>query len=170
MKNFISKIEAHIKKPEKGLNENLFLFLTRLTPMINVDLLIKDFKNKKTLLSWRKKGEVYKAGWHIPGGIIRFRENMINRINEVAKIELNTKVKVYPGPINISEIFLKQKNRSHFISLLFLCELKKKIPDKNMKKLKLKWFKAAPKNIIKPHKIYNNLINEFNISSLYKKI
>ena len=39
-----------------------------------------------------------------------------------------------------------------------------------MKKLKLKWFKATPKNIIKPHKIYNNLINEFDISSFYKKI
>ena len=170
MKDLISQVENKIKSPEKGLDEKLFLFLTRLTPIINVDLLIKDFKNQKTLLSWRKKGEVYNPGWHIPGGIIRFKETMIDRVNEVAKIELNTKVKIYPGPIKISEIFLKQKNRSHFISLLFLCELKKKVSDKNMKKLKLKWFKATPKNIIKPHKIYNNLINEFDISSFYKKI
>ena len=36
---------------KKGLPEELFLFISRLTPMVNVDLIIKD-ENERTLLSW----------------------------------------------------------------------------------------------------------------------
>lgn len=60
----------------------------------------------------------------------------------------------------IKQIFLNQKNRSHFISLLFLFKLKSKL-DKNTEykfgKPKIgqwKWHKKCPKNLIQPHKIY----------------
>ena len=51
----IKNIEKKVKNPNKGLPEEIFLFLTRISPMINVDLLIKN-KKKQTLLVWRKKG------------------------------------------------------------------------------------------------------------------
>ena len=67
----IKFLENQIKNPSKGLPQEIFFFISRITPMINVDLLIKDEKGR-TLLAWRDD-EFYK-GWHIPGGIIRFKE------------------------------------------------------------------------------------------------
>tara|TARA_B100000427_G_scaffold329116_1_gene344143 strand:- start:1581 stop:2099 length:519 start_codon:yes stop_codon:yes gene_type:complete len=163
LKKNIKIIENYIKNPKKGLPEELFLFLTRISPMINVDLLIKN-NFDETLLTWRKKGEKYPSGWHIPGGIIRFKEKIHSRVKEVANSELNCKINFSKNPIMINQIFLNQKNRSHFISLLFLCKLKSKL-DKNIKyksgipKIgQWKWFSRCPKNIIKPHKKYKKFI------------
>lgn len=159
----ILKLEKKIKNPSKGLSDEVFLFLTRLTPMINVDLLIKD-KKKGTLLSWRRPGEKYSAGWHIPGGIIRFRDSIKNRIKNVSKYELKSSLKNIKF-LGVFEIKLKQKNRSHFISLLYSGELASKVKKKMFfkkgikKEGDLKWFKKAPKNLIFPHKIYKKFVN-----------
>ena len=72
-----------IKDPKKSLPEDIFLLLSRISPLVNVDLLIKNKKNQ-ILLTWRQKGQVYPEGWHIPGGIIRYKEKFTNRIKEVA--------------------------------------------------------------------------------------
>ena len=59
--------------------------------MINIDLLIKIKKNKP--YSFGEKGERYDEGWHIPGGIIRFKETIDKRIILTAKNELGSKIK-----------------------------------------------------------------------------
>ena len=69
-----SAFEALAPNPECGLSDEVFLSLTRLTPMINVDLLIRDGAGR-VLLTWRED-QFYPAGWHIPGGIIL---NSLNR-------------------------------------------------------------------------------------------
>ena len=43
-------LDKQISNPSSGLPEEVFLFVSRLTPMVNVDLLIKDEK-RRTLLS-----------------------------------------------------------------------------------------------------------------------
>ena len=48
----IDKLESSIQNPSKGLPEEVFLFVSRVTPLINVDLLIKNERNQ-TLLTWR---------------------------------------------------------------------------------------------------------------------
>ena len=60
--------------------------------MINVDLLIRD-DTDRTLLTWRHDA-FYGPGWHVPGGIIRFKESAANRIAAVAQGELGTKVEL----------------------------------------------------------------------------
>jgi hypothetical protein len=40
--DLIRKLESHLDAKADGLPEELFLFLSRLTPLINVDLLIQD--------------------------------------------------------------------------------------------------------------------------------
>src|SRR5438105_4861558 len=50
-----------------GLPPEVFLFLSRVTPLLNVDLLIQDDRGR-TLLTWRDD-EFFGAGWHVPGGI-----------------------------------------------------------------------------------------------------
>ena len=87
----IKSLEKIIKNPQKELSENIFLFISRITPLINVDLFIKD-KNKGILLTWRSRGEKYSEGWHFPGGVIRFRETAAKRVLEVAKNELRAKI------------------------------------------------------------------------------
>ena len=53
------------------------------------ELVIKNNLNK-TLLIYRDDG-FYGPGWHLPGGIIRFREKVESRIFETLDRELNIK-------------------------------------------------------------------------------
>lgn len=165
LSTLIYRLEKKIKNPSKSLPEEIFLLVSRLSPLINVDLLIMN-KKKETLLTWRSKGEKHSEGWHIPGGIIRFRDSIKARLNYVAKKELNAQIKQNFKLVDIFEIKLKQKNRSHFISLLYLCQLKSSLDNKNKflgKKPKInewKWFKKSPKKLIYPHKVYKDYINK----------
>ncbi len=89
----IKRLKQEVSNPSKGLPDDLFYYISSTTPIINVDLLLKD-ENGRTLLSWRDDPHSGK-GWHIPGGIIRFKETIEERINEVAKIEIGTPVKPF---------------------------------------------------------------------------
>ena len=160
----IEELEKYIINPKKSLPEKVFLFLTRNTPMINADLLIKNSKGQ-TLLTWREKGEKYPSGWHVPGGIIRFKEKIKKRIRLTALNEIGCEVEYENNPMCIREIDLNQRNRSHFISILYKCRLKRK-PNPKLKysrgipKLgQWKWFSSSPKNLIYPHKEYKKFIN-----------
>ena len=64
-----------------------------MTPYINVDLLIKH-PQKGILLTWRND-KFSGSGWHFPGGIIRFRESIKERIINVGKNELDIKIKKF---------------------------------------------------------------------------
>jgi colanic acid biosynthesis protein WcaH len=102
--------------------KDLFHLVSRLTPIMNVDLLIKDEQNR-TLLTWRDD-EFYGAGWHIPGGIIRFRETASERVRAVARGELGAEVTFAPNPIWVVETIDRTREiRGHFISLLYQCVL-----------------------------------------------
>ena len=155
----INIIEKKIIDPSIKLPENIFLFVSRITPLINVDLLIKNDLNQ-TLLTWRQPGQTYKEGWHVPGGIIRYKEKIKDRINAVAANELKCSVVFKKTPISINQLMLNQKNRGHFISLLFACKLTTKPDAKihyvtgNPKIGEWSWHNVCPKNIIIPHKMY----------------
>ena len=158
----IKTLDSHTDKPEKGLPYDFFMFISRKTPIVNVDLLIKD-KEGRTLLAWRND-KYSGAGWHVPGGIIRYKEKMEKRINEVAKLEIGTKVKFNKEPLAINQIILNQKERAHFISFLFYCAVKDGFVPAN-KGLKsgdagyLKWHDKCPADLIKVHKIYKKYMN-----------
>ena len=157
----IKFLDKQISNPSSGLPEEVFLFISRIIPMVNVDLLIKD-ENGRILLSWRDDLFVG-AGWHLPGGIIRFKEKMEERILKVAEIEIGTVVEFDPVPIAINEIVLKQKIRGHFISFLYKCFLSNKYIPKNKGLSEkdrgyLKWYEKCPLNLIKVHEIYRKYI------------
>ncbi len=118
----IQSLERLVPDPTRGLPEPVFRFATRITPMVNVDLLIQD-EAGRTLLTWRE-GEIYLPGWHIPGGIIRYKETWADRILAVAAGELGTTIRFDPVPMTVREVIHPdRKDRGHFISLLFRCEL-----------------------------------------------
>ena len=161
----IEKLESYIKNPQKKLPEQIFFFISRNTPLVNVDLLIKDQKNR-TLLSWRNDKYSGK-GWHIPGGIIRYKETFEQIIQKVALNEIGMKVKFDSKPLTFRQIIIKnRKNRAHFISFLYACYLDSNVELKKNKNLKekqvgfLKWHDSCPKNLIKCHKPYEEFINQ----------
>lgn len=161
IKNAIDFISKQVKNPTKGLPKEVFLFVSKLTPIVNVDLLIKDEKGR-TLLSWRDD-QYAGTGWHIPGGVIRLKEKMITRVEKVAKTEIGTSVKFDPIPIAVNELITDKETRGHFISFLYKCLLSSKFVPKN-KGLKennigyLKWHETCPSNLIKYHEIYRKFI------------
>lgn len=155
----IEFLDKQILNPSLGLTEEIFLFVSRLTPMVNVDLLIKDEKGR-TLLSWRDD-KYAGVGWHIPGGIVRFKETFETRIQKVAENEVGTNVQFNPVPIAVNQIFCENDSRGHFISLLFKCFLSNKFIPKNTGLKKndngyLMWHEFCPANLIKVHKMYRN--------------
>ena len=106
IKNLIIDLEKFTDDPSKNLPDDLFYFIGRMTPYINVDLLIKCPK-RGVLLTWRDDKYSGK-GWHIPGGIIRFREEIKKRILEVGFQELNLKIQILKNGVMFLQLTLTQ--------------------------------------------------------------
>lgn len=161
MHEAIGFLEKKIQNPSLGLPEEVFLFISRITPMVNVDLLIKD-ENGRTLLSWRDD-QFHGAGWHLPGGVVRFKEELKKRVQKVAETEIGTAVEFEHVPIAINEIICKHNTRGHFISLLYKCFLSGKYAPRNKglterNKGYLKWHDSCPSNLVKVHEMYRKFI------------
>ena len=154
----------HIPNSKAGLPQEAFYFVSQLTPMINVDLLVKN-ELGQTLLTWRDD-KFYGPAWHLPGGIIRFKEKIEDRINKVADNELGCKVKFKNSPIEIREMMNNQREiRGHFISMLYLCE-NTSDPDPLLQFLNNEpqagqwaWHEEAPQNLLSVHEPFRKYIN-----------
>ena len=111
--------------PEEGLTTPLFLFATSLVPMPNIDLFVLN-EQGQLLLAWRDD-PVYGKGWHIPGGCLRIRETLGERIRKTAETELGVPVRYEREPIVIREGILRKERpwlenqlvRSHHISFMY---------------------------------------------------
>lgn len=157
-------IEKQIENPKNGLPEEVFLFISKITPLVNVDLLIQD-ENGRTLLSWRD--DIHGTGWHIPGGIIRFKEKAEDRVLKVAEREIGRSVEFDSKPIMFHQFICKHKTRGHFISILYKCFLSKSFIPKNQglkegDKGYLKWHEKCPINLIESHQVYKKFICKKN--------
>ena len=157
--NILSKID----NPREGLPEDVFLLVSQLTPLVNVELLINDDK-KGTLLTWRHD-DFYGPAWHLPGGIVRFKELASTRIKKVAKSELEVTISFDSEPIEINEIMNKNRDiRGHFFSLLYSCKLTSPLSkdfvfkEENPINGYWRWFKDCPDNLIFQHEIYRQKI------------
>jgi len=163
----IDYFNSLIGDPKCGLPEEIFRFASSIVPMINVDLLIKN-DNGQTLLIWRED-EFFPPGWHIPGGIIRYKERVSDRINAVAKTEIGTKVSHSLQPIAVNEIIMDQlewRVRGHFISLLYECKLISPPTTKHAKKNVMPkqwewdWHDSWPDNLYESQKIYKDYFSK----------
>lgn len=162
LEEHIDAIESATGDPRQGLPDEVFRLVTRLTPMANVDLLIQH--RRQTLLTWRDDG-LY-LGWHVPGGIIRFKERMADRVAEVARLELGALVTIRPGPVAVNEIIhVERHERGHFIAFLFACELTTE-PDETLqydggppKHGQWAWHSRCPPDIIASHEMYRRFLD-----------
>ncbi|HAH30716.1 MAG TPA: NUDIX hydrolase [Elusimicrobia bacterium] len=157
----IKSLERHISDPRLGLPEEVFFFVSRLTPMVNVDLLVKDEKGR-TLLAWRND-RFSGMGWHLPGGIVRFKEKLENRVMKVAEAEIGASVNFDPAPVAINQFICGHDTRGHFISLLYKCSISGGYapPNEGLSPTDegyLRWHGTCPKNLLKVHEIYRKHI------------
>ena len=158
------KIRSYVGDATQGLPEELFLFATEITPMINVDLLIRD-ETGRILLSWRND-QFYGQGWHVPGGIIRLKESLEERIQRTALSEIGTQVFHNENSSEIIPIILKNmKQRGHFITLVYECRLPDgfKVLNEGRKESDagyLKWFEQFPYDMLEVHHVYKKYFKE----------
>ncbi|MBN3033555.1 MAG: NUDIX hydrolase [Candidatus Saganbacteria bacterium] len=160
----IKVLAAECQDPRQGLPEPVFLLLSGLTPMVNVDLLIKDDQGR-VLLTWRD--DIYHGrGWHIPGGIIRFQELARERIVKVAELELGCEIDFEAQPIVTYEHITKtMRERGHAISFLYRCKLvtgplsQLKYHGGEPRPGMYDFFSRAPENLLKVHEMYREYIN-----------
>lgn len=148
-----------------GLNEELFLLLSALTPIPNVDLLVVNIQNR--LLLARRNDPFYDKSWHIPGGCIRYGEDFEKRIQETALRELGSRVTFDPNPIAVRNVLRKDnfelahpKERGHHIAILFRCWLPEDYEIDNSGKNEdddgyLKWFDRLPDDFLEIQHIYD---------------
>jgi len=158
-------LDGQIQDKTVGLPDEIFYFISRVTPLVNTDLLIKD-KKGRTLLAWRDD-EYCGRGWHIPGSIVRFKESLEHRIIETARKELATTDITYnKTPLIMHEIILPHlDNRAHFISFLYECFLSPDYIISNNEKSEsdsgyLAWHNSCPDNLIVMQEPYRKFINK----------
>jgi colanic acid biosynthesis protein WcaH len=159
----LAALEAWVGNPEEGLPQDLFRALSRLAPLVNVDLLIRD-ERLGTLLTWRHD-ENYGPGWHIPGGIIRYKETAAKRIRLTAREELGADVEFDPEPACITEaIDPVRRDRGHLFSLLYRCRLVG-APAERLRQSRAEpepgqwaWHRACPANLIPEHDHYRRFL------------
>lgn len=107
--------------PREGLPGHLFRYVSSLVPMVNVDLLLT-CERRGMLLAWRHD-EFYGPGWHLPGGIIRFKESALDRLRRVGETELGCTRFAEPRLVSAFQIMNPHRDvRGHFLSFLFAAE------------------------------------------------
>lgn len=149
MEETLQEILAAVGDPHDGLPEAVFEFAASVVPMVNVDLLIRD-EQRRILLAWREdkfSGSV----WHIPGGIVRFKETLLQRVEQVALTEIGQRLQVNSVPLAINEIMAAHQERGHFISFLYECRLTEELEmiEKTVwEPGDLKWFSECPPDFI----------------------
>jgi ADP-ribose pyrophosphatase YjhB (NUDIX family) len=164
IESLTTRLNYLIGDPKQGLPGDVFRLISQLTPMVNVDLLVKN-ETGQTLLTWRED-EFYGPGWHVPGGIVRFKETFSSRLQAVAKTELGCTVNFNAEPLATNEVMAAHRNvRGHFISLLYQCRLLTqpaialKYHEELPKNGYWHWHDSCPDNLIRVHEMYRTYID-----------
>lgn len=162
----IAVLEKAIAEKGHGLPEPVFEFISRHTPLVCVDMLIQDNAGN-SLLTWRDDS-YFGAGWHLPGGVIRYGESRNDRIRAVALAELNAEVEFESAPMGTIQHFNKKRlARGHEIIFLVRCSLKTP-PDRanefhpghgTPKPGQWMWHSKAPSDLLAIQRPYINILN-----------
>jgi colanic acid biosynthesis protein WcaH len=162
----IREIEAASGDPSggRGLPLPVFLMISRLIPLFTVDLLIQDDRGR-TLLTWRDD-EHFGAGWHIPGGALRYKETIAERLHKCAEEELGARITFVPEPVAVEEeIDPEQRTRGHNIALLYRCRLVSG-PDRARQAMpgsprrdEWAWHERCPENMLPVHRRYARFLD-----------
>ena len=162
----LESILVKLSGPGADLPWPLFRFITEVTATPNVDLLVQDAE-KRVLFAWRD--DPFGTGWHIPGSIIRHREEIAHRISACAREEFGCGVDVADRPIALVQIF---DDRGHSVSLCFRATLcgsptqRVLTSDETPEAGDLRWFSTPPGQLYPSHLVYRDLLEALDQGEL----
>jgi ADP-ribose pyrophosphatase YjhB (NUDIX family) len=156
-------LDIRAPDPRAGLPRDVFLLLSRFVPMVNVDLVIRN-DAAHTLLTWRED-EFDGPGWHLPGGVIRYKETAEERIRATAREELDATVEFDPIPIAGQQLIVPDRSeRGHFVSLAYRCRLTSAPPEAlwfaggKPVRGQWAWHEQCPPNLILAQDAYRRIL------------
>ena len=162
MRQAIELLKKEVPEPTLGLPDDVFYYVSGVTPLVNVDLLIKDERGR-TLLAWRDDGFAG-TGWHVPGGIVRFQETLEARVRQVAATEIGAEVSFDQTPVAINQfIHPERATRGHFVSILYKCAVPHDFIPQNEGVQEtdpgyLRWHASCPDPLVPCHVIYRKYL------------
>ena len=160
-------------QPQGGLPENLFLMISGLVPLVNVDLLVTNSRGQ--LLLSRRNDRFFEKSWHIPGGCLRYGDSFAKRITETAERELRAKVSFDEQPLAVRNVWRganasqeHPNERGQNIAILFACRLPEDYQIENFGKQEdedgyLKWFDTLPVDFMKIQHVYDDCLKKWRI-------
>ncbi len=131
----------------RAISKKDFDQIFRKVPRVVVDIVIKD---RRGILLIKRSIRPDIGKWHLPGGSIEYKENILHAVKRVAKNETGLQIKIKKFFGIFEYMRWKYPGYGHIISLVFFAE-----PSKG--KLKgnarfggrvLKFFKKLPNDII----------------------
>ncbi len=164
----LQQLREYTLDPYHGLPEDLFLFISGLIPVVNVDLLIVNEKGQ--LLLSRRNDEFFEKSWHIPGGCMRYGESFEARIQQTAVREIGTQVQMEKEPVAIRNVIRGEnpelkypRERGHNVAILYRCKLPAGFEIENGDKTEeengyLKWFDKLPEDFMQIQKVYLDVL------------
>ena len=162
----LERILATLRGPGADLPYPLFRFITEVTATVNIDLLVQD-RDERVLLAWRD--DSFGTGWHVPGSIIRHREEIAHRIQACARDEFGCEVDVTKRAAALIQIF---DDRGHSVSLCYPATLRGN-PTKRILSERdtpvpgsLRWFAVLPVQLYPSHLVYRNVLDELRCNRL----
>jgi 8-oxo-dGTP diphosphatase len=156
-------MKNNMQKNVKRAPESLYDEFRNYFPFSTVDLLV--ISEDKFLLS-KRLNQPYKNMWHLPGGMVRKGEKMIDTVKRIGIEELGSTPKI----IKFFGTHESMSKFRHDISTCYVVSIDmKKIELENNKNLK--FFTNLPKNIIPFQKlIVKNWMKEFKQKTYISKI
>lgn len=154
--------------PQEGLPEELFLLISGLVPLPNVDMLITNEKNE--LLLRRRVDSWFQNSWHIPGGCMHYGEEFLTCVHKTALRELGTDVFVKPDPIAVRNVIRGvdptkryPRERGHNVAILFACTVPEGWYPENGSKNEMdngymKWFDTLPTDFMTIQDVYADVL------------
>lgn len=156
---------------DAGMPLELFLLVSGLVPLPNVDLLITNDRGQ--LLLTRRNDPWYQASWHIPGGCMHYGEAFAHCVQETAKRELGTEVTVSPEPVAVRNVIRGAdtskeypRERGHNVAILFACRVSEGWEIDNGTKTEsddgyAAWFDVLPEDFMEIQRVYEDVLKPF---------
>lgn len=157
-----------------GLPEELFLTISGLVPLANVDLLITN-KNGRLLLA-RRNDPFFQLSWHIPGGCMRYGQSFEECLQQTARREIGAELEFNPEPIAVRNVLRGENStleypneRGHNVAILFQCWLPDGVQIDNCNRSEqddgyLRWFERLPDDFMQIQKVYGKVLRPWDLS------
>lgn len=153
---------------DEGMPEELFLLISGLVPLANVDLLITNAKNQ--ILLARRRDPWYQDSWHIPGGCMHYGETFSHCIAETVRREIGGPISIDEHPLTVKNVIrgvdaqkVFPRERGHNVAILFQCEVSAEWQINNGTKNVhddgyLAWFDKLPADFMEIQHVYDDVL------------